>query len=116
MAETVHSHAGESDSADGAVLHGEADHALGRKFYFMTWLWLLVLTVIEVTAVALETQRPVLVPALLIMTVMKAALIIANFMHVRFEHLNLIYVVVTPFILAVILFIGVAPDFSLLKP
>lgn len=115
MAETVHSHAGDSE-ADGAVSHVEADHALGGKFYFMTWFWLLVLTVIEVTAVALQTPRSVLIPALLIMTVMKAALIIANFMHVRFEHLNLIYVVVAPFVLAVILFIGVSPDFSLLKP
>lgn len=89
---------------------------MGGRFYLMTWVWLLILTVIEVGAVAMEIPRGVLVPLLLVMTLMKATLIIANFMHVRFEKLNLIYVVVTPFLLVLVLFIGVVPDFAFPKP
>jgi cytochrome c oxidase subunit IV len=41
---------------------------------------------------------------------MKAGLIAAYFMHLRFEKLNLIYAVLAPLILLVALVAGVLPD------
>lgn len=103
--------------AQGALeVHHEAEHAHSGRFYLVTWLWLLIITVVEVGIVAMKPDRALLVPALLGLTAMKAAIIIANFMHVRFEWRTLLYyVVLPPFILGLAAFLGMFPDFSLLK-
>ena len=49
--------------------------------------------------------------SLIVMALLKAALIIAYFMHLRYEKLSLVYAVVVPmFFLAIVLFSGVGPD------
>lgn len=89
-----------------------AEHSGGRWYqtYVVTWVWLLLFTVIEVSAVALRLERALLVSLLLVLSLMKAALIVAYFMHLRYERLNLVYLVLTPLILIAALVGGVVPD------
>ncbi len=77
----------------------------------MVWLWLLALTLVELAAVLVHIPRGLLVFLLLTMALMKAALIIAYFMHLRYERLSLVYAVVTPmFFLAIVIFAFMGPD------
>jgi len=80
------------------------------RTYVVTWLWLLIITGLEISVVLVGLTKALVVTLLLVLALMKAALIAGYFMHLRYERLNLIYVVITPLILAVILFTGVAPD------
>jgi len=82
----------------------------GYKIYVVVWFWLLVFTVIEVGVVLFRVPQWVLVSSLLILAMMKAALIIAYFMHLRYERLSLVYTVITPLLLGFVLFGALGPD------
>jgi len=101
-----------SGSTEHALEHGHGrEHDHGNRLYFTTWLWLLVITVLEVGVVLFHLPRALLVGILLLMTVLKSVLIVANFMHLRFEKLNMIYVIITPVIFALVMWYGVALDY-----
>lgn len=86
-------------------------HANGYRVYGVVWFWLLVITILELGAVLVHLPHTLLVISLLTMALMKAALIIAYFMHLRYEKLSLAYAVVTPmFFLAIVLFAFLGPD------
>lgn len=101
--------------ADPNVQQSEVEHteeAHGAKFYFVTWVYLLVLTVLEVWMVAAKVQPRILVPSVLFMTILKAFIIVVNFMHVRFERRSFLIIVSAPFTIGALLFLGIHPDFS----
>lgn len=85
-------------------------HAGGYRIYAITWFWLLVITILEVGVVLMRFPRVALAVLLVTMALMKAVLIAAYFMHLRFERLNLVYTVATPLLLGVILFCALVPD------
>lgn len=85
-------------------------HDGGYRSYLVTWFWLLVITVLEVGIVLVHVPKAVLAISLVTLALMKAALIMGYFMHLRYERLSLIYAVVAPLFLAVILFFALAPD------
>jgi cytochrome c oxidase subunit IV len=92
----------------GARAGGDSE---GYRVYSVVWLWLLALTLLELGAVLVHVPRGLLVFLLLTMALMKAALIIAYFMHLRYERLSLVYAVVTPmFFLAIVIFAFMGPD------
>lgn len=82
----------------------------GYRVYVIVWFWLLVFTLIEVGVVVARVPQWILVSSLLTLALMKAALIIAYFMHLRYERLSLIYTVVTPLLLGFVLFGALGPD------
>ena len=88
----------------------ETEHSGGYKIYADTWFWLLVITVLEVGVVLVHVPKVLLAVLLVVMALMKAALIMAYFMHLRYERLSFVYVVLTPLILGVILFFALVPD------
>jgi cytochrome c oxidase subunit 4 len=85
--------------------HSEAIEVKGAttRVFFNVWVILLALTAIEVF-LAYE-QIPVLIflTALIGLSVIKAALIIAYFMHLKFERLSLFLTLFPMFILCIIL-------------
>lgn len=90
---------------------GEAHVAGSYRVYGVVWFWLLVITLLELGAVLVHLPRGLLIGALIIMALMKAALIVAYFMHLRYERLSLVYSVVVPmFFLAIVLFAFTGPD------
>lgn len=82
----------------------------GSSPYVRTWFWLLVLTLIELVAVVLPISRALLVVLLVVLAVMKGVLIMAEFMHLRFEQLSFVYAMLSPLLLAVALLAGIFPD------
>ncbi|MDR7451649.1 MAG: cytochrome C oxidase subunit IV family protein [Armatimonadota bacterium] len=100
-------------TAAPARLAGRAEqaHGAGYRIYAVTWFWLLAITVVELAIVLLHVPKVVLATALLIMALLKAALIVAYFMHLRYEKLSFVYAVIVPMVfLAVVLWSGTFPD------
>ena len=69
---------------------GSQVHAVGSaRLFTMVWVWLAVITFIEVF-LAYERLRPTLMLTLLVvLSVVKAALIISYFMHMKYEKIGL---------------------------
>ena len=83
----------------------------GYRIYVVTWLWLLAITVVELAIVLMHVPKLILATALVIMALLKAGLIVAYFMHLRYERLSFIYAVAVPMVLlAVVLWTGTFPD------
>ncbi len=74
-------------SAHGSSLES---HAVGSTKLFVTvWIWLAVITFIEVF-LAYERLRPELMLTLLVvLSLVKAALIVSYFMHLKYEKIGL---------------------------
>jgi cytochrome c oxidase subunit 4 len=60
-----------------------AEH--GYAIYAITWFWLLVITVAEIWITLIHLPRTLLIAGLVGMALLKAALIMAYFMHLRYE-------------------------------
>lgn len=90
----------------------EAIHQGGRKIYWRVWLQLLVITVAEIIVAFLPISHLLMASLFTIMALMKASLIAAYFMHLKFEKISLIYSIVLPLILIVALAAALIPDGS----
>lgn len=108
MADT---HAEFQDSYAGAQSDAREEHELSYWEYAKTWVYLLILTGFEVGLVLSGVARPLMVTGLLILTGMKAAFIMATFMHLRFERLGATIVALSPIVFGLILFFGMRLDF-----
>jgi cytochrome c oxidase subunit 4 len=81
----------------------ETSHGGTTRLYLGVWGWLLALTGVEIF-LAYEHLAPVLMLTLLLgLSVMKAALIMAYFMHLRFERLSLFLTLVPVLVLCLCL-------------
>jgi caa(3)-type oxidase subunit IV len=57
-----------------------------KRQYFWVWGWLLVLTAVEVVLAYRQVFQPVrMLEVLLVLSIVKSALIIGYFMHLKFE-------------------------------
>lgn len=81
----------------------EVHFAGSNRLFMMVWLWLLVLTGFEVFLG--YVQLPVIYMLVILMgaSIIKAALIVAYFMHLRFERLNLILTIVPAVVICICL-------------
>lgn len=98
-------------TATDLASNGDHHQGVTNRTYFMTWLWLLVITVLEVGVVLVGMPRALLVTILIVMTIIKAWLIIGTFMHLKMERLNLAIIIITPMVLSLILWYGLRTDF-----
>lgn len=72
--------------------HAEAaaNHEVGStKLFSMVWVWLLVLTGVEVFLGYMQVEVHLMITMLVGLSLIKSALIISYFMHLRFERLGL---------------------------
>ena len=69
--------------------HQTDAHAGTSRLYLWVWGWLLAMTAIEVYLAYIHLAPTLMLTLLLGLSVVKAALIIAYFMHLRFERLSL---------------------------
>jgi len=88
----------------------EVHFAGTNRLFLMVWIWLLVLTGFEVFLG--YVQLPVLYMLVILMgaSIVKAALIVAYFMHLRFERLNLILTIVPAVVICICLLLVFFPD------
>jgi cytochrome c oxidase subunit 4 len=83
--------------AEPAYLHTEAvdNHAVGStKLFGWVWAWLLVLTGLEVFLAYERVEVHLMITILLGLSLIKSALIMSYFMHLRFERLGLFLILV----------------------
>jgi cytochrome c oxidase subunit IV len=81
------------------------------RLYLLAWVVLIAITALEVSLV-LVFRLPVGVRAavLIVLALMKASLIGAYYMNLRFERLAMVYVAVIPLTLLALMLISVVPD------
>lgn len=90
----------------------ENEHREHPRYMFI-FLWLAILTAIEV-GVAIPEYSIVIKGILLIgLACSKAFLVAAYFMHLKFEKRTLAIIVITPFLICVFLVIMLMPDLTL---
>ena len=90
------------------MTHHTHDHV--EPNYWMVWLALLILTIVELYAAQAPVPRAAVVFSLCALALAKAALVAAYFMHLKFEKGALILIVLSPLLLSAILYIGLVPD------
>jgi cytochrome c oxidase subunit IV len=84
-------------SAHAATVHAAADdgHDVGsNKLFVGVWVALLALTAVEVFLAYLRLPSTIMLTILVGLSLIKAALIVSYFMHLRFERLGLFLLLV----------------------
>ena len=76
----------------------------------MVWLWLIVLTAVEVFLGYIHVPLAMLLVSVMGLSVIKAVLIMAYFMHLKFERLGLILTIVPAMVVCILLFLLFFPD------
>jgi len=111
--------AAEASGETAVAAHIEAAHAApveevhfagSNRLFLSIWFWLLLLTGFEVFLG--YVQLPVVYMLVILMgaSIIKAALIVAYFMHLRFERINLILTIVPAVVICICLFMVFFPD------
>jgi cytochrome c oxidase subunit 4 len=111
-----------SDKENPMSVHTEeVEHIVGATTLTFTkvWITLLVLTGVEVFLAYEQVPVLIMLTALLGLSVVKAALIIAYFMHLKFERFSLFLTLFPMLIFCIILmliFLGDATRIPLMRP
>ena len=101
--------------------HVEEIHGHGADFptFAKVWIALLAMTAVEVFLAYMQTPMMIMLTVLLGLSVMKAALIIAYFMHLKFERLSLFLTLFPMLIFCIVLmliFLGDATRIPVMRP
>src|SRR2546427_5665231 len=86
------------------------DHVVGIPTFTKVWVALLVLTGIEVLLAYLQVPTTIMLTALVGLSVIKAALIIAYFMHLKFERFSLFLTLFPMLIFCILMMLVFMPD------
>ena len=78
--------------------------------YWMVWLALAVLTVIELAVAKVPNAKAFVIISLCALALTKAALVALYFMHLKFEKYALVLIVLSPLVLSAIMYVGLVPD------
>lgn len=90
---------------------GEHEHFAGsNKLFISVWFWLLLLTGIEVFLGYIQIPIHLMLTILIGLSIIKAALIVAYFMHLRFERLSLVLTLVPMLVICICLLMVFFPD------
>jgi cytochrome c oxidase subunit 4 len=90
--------------------HGQAHEPAGMRVMYWVWIWLLAVTLLEVLLAYLQVPPHIMLVALMGMSLVKASLIVAYFMHLKFERLNLVLTVIPATVGAILLLNVFFPD------
>jgi len=88
----------------------EVHFAGTNKLFMFIWLWLIVFTAIEIFLGYKPMRVHFMLTILIGLSVIKAALIIAYFMHLKFERLSLILTLVPVTVICIMLLFVFFPD------
>ena len=93
-----------------AHAHVDEHFAGSNKLFISIWIWLVVLTLIEIALAYFEMSHVIMLTVLLGLSIIKAALIMAYFMHLKFERLSLILTLIPMLVVCIILLFAFFPD------
>jgi cytochrome c oxidase subunit 4 len=87
------------------------EHFAGtNRLFFSVWFWLLLLTGFEVFLGYIHLPVIYMLVILMGASIIKAALIVAYFMHLRFERLPLVLTIVPALVICICLLLVFFPD------
>jgi len=87
------------------------EHFAGsNRLFISVWVWLLALTGFEVFLGYIRLPVVYMLVILMGASIIKAALIVAYFMHLRFERLNLVLTIVPAVVVCICLLLVFFPD------
>ena len=93
-----------------AHAHVEEHFAGSNKLFISIWVWLVALTLIEIFLAYQPMARLLMLTILLGLSIIKARLIVAYFMHLKFERLSLILTIVPMLVVCICLLFVFFPD------
>ena len=88
----------------------EEHFAGSNKLFISIWIWLVVLTLVEIFLAYKPMSTYIMLTILLGLSIIKAALIVAYFMHLKFERLSLILTIVPMLVVCIVLLFVFFPD------
>jgi cytochrome c oxidase subunit 4 len=94
------------------TVHEEVHFAGSNKLFSIVWLGLLFLTLIEIALAYKSMPLAIMLTILMGLSIIKAALIVAYFMHLKFERLSLILSLVPALVICICLLFVFFPDSS----
>jgi cytochrome c oxidase subunit IV len=96
---------------DESVIEREPVHFEGTTKLFLSILgWLLLMTLVEVVLAYFQVPITLMLTILMGLSLIKAALIIAYFMHLRFERLTLVLTLIPALVICICLLFIFFPD------
>ena len=81
-----------------------------RPNYLLVWMWLVILVVVSITASLLLPKSAALF-LIFFVAVIKALLVLLNYMHLKFEGPVLYALVIIPLLIVAVLIFALFPDF-----
>jgi len=90
--------------------HAEEHFAGTNKLFISIWVWLLALTLVEIFLAYRPMSLVIMLAVLMGLSIIKAALIVAYFMHLKFERLSLILTIVPVLVACICLLFAFFPD------
>src|ERR1051325_1854373 len=93
-----------------AHAHAEEHFAGSNKLFISIWGWLVALTLVEFFLVSKPMPIHLMLMVLLGLSIIKEALIVAYFMHLKFERLSLVLTLVPMLIVCIMLLFVFFPD------
>jgi cytochrome c oxidase subunit IV len=101
---------GHDESGHGHATAQGTGHAEGQqhpiKIYLVIWGWLFILSTLSYLVDYFHLEGYLRWSLILIFMMLKAGLIVAVFMHMRWERLTLVYAILLP-MFAVLVFVGI---------
>jgi cytochrome c oxidase subunit 4 len=93
-----------------AHAHAEEHFAGSNKLFISIWVWLVALTLVEIFLAYRPMSMVIMLTILIGLSVIKAALIMAYFMHLKFERLSLILTLIPMLVVCILLLFVFFPD------
>src|ERR1041385_6440934 len=90
--------------------HAEEHFPGSNKLFISIWGWLVGLTLVEIFLVYKTMPIHIMLTILLGLSIIKAALVAAYFMHLKFERLSLILTIVPMLVICICLLMVFFPD------
>lgn len=90
--------------------HAEEHFAGSNRLFISIWIWLLVLTLLEIFLAYRPMAIHLMLTVLIGLSLIKAALIMAYFMHLKFERLSLILTLIPALVVCILLLFVFFPD------
>ena len=88
--------------------HSNEQHS--NKLYYMIWGGLLFLTLVEIVLGYIQLNLATMLFTLLALSIIKAGMIVAYFMHLKFERMSLVLTLIPMTLICIALFAIFFPD------
>lgn len=82
----------------------------GKKIFLFVWFWLLALTGVEVYLAYIHLGVKLMLTLLMGLSIVKASLIIAYFMHLRYEKRSLVLLLMPAMVFVIVMLFLFFPD------